>query len=630
MGFAAPALAWLAAFASIPVLVHILSRLRLRRVQFPSLMLLTSVRRERVSWVRIREIVLLVLRTLALLALLLAVARPFINRRLPGAGAGDIVLLVDDSWSLDFSNRWPGALERAGALVMAVAPGRRVCLLLASGRAGTGGFALPDRALARLDSLAPSTLAPKLGPGLARARALADSAAAALHVVSDFQRRAFDDSLARGPATLHPVGESKHDNCGILELRTDDPFPAPGRPLRLRAVVANHGPHPASRSAVLFFDGARAEQLLTIPARGTRELVFEPGPAEPGIRACSLLLTPDSLALDDRRYLVLDIPAVTRVLAVGSPAIPVRYFADALGANSSAGFELTVADAAELAALRLDRFDIVALLDPYALARADWNRFEFYLRSGGAGLVFCGPGVPGRDRLDGAVRTAGFARPEGFVTVTALDTTAELLAGLGPAALASVRVREYARLDPGLSQVLARLSDGNPFLVEHHELQLVACAVGPVPGHSDLVHRAAFVPLLHRTLSRLGRRPLAAGASVGDTIAFRVKAPAPVRVSTPGGSDLVEPGVEGNLARVAYPRTGTPGIYRFDDGTGAARAVAVNPVAGEGDLERIGEKELAGLGFELAGAAPGRTDLAGPLLLLAATALLLEMLLLLF
>ena len=58
MGFSAPSLLPLTALAAIPVVIHILSRLRLKRAEFPSLLLLTTVKRERFSWLRIKELLL--------------------------------------------------------------------------------------------------------------------------------------------------------------------------------------------------------------------------------------------------------------------------------------------------------------------------------------------------------------------------------------------------------------------------------------------------------------------------------------------------------------------------------------------------------------------------------------------
>ncbi|MEO0005537.1 MAG: BatA domain-containing protein, partial [candidate division WOR-3 bacterium] len=84
MRFFSPQFFWLLPLAAIPFIIHLLSRLRLRRKDFPSLLLLQTVRRERFSWLRLKEIILLVLRTLTLLLLLFALTRPYLPVRSPG------------------------------------------------------------------------------------------------------------------------------------------------------------------------------------------------------------------------------------------------------------------------------------------------------------------------------------------------------------------------------------------------------------------------------------------------------------------------------------------------------------------------------------------------------------------
>ena len=159
MGLAAPGLAWLSLLALIPIAIHILSRLRLKRAEFPSLLLLTTAKRERFSWLRLKELLLLVFRTLALLGLLLALARPFVRHRLPGLGrANDLIVILDDSYSMSKPSQWQQALAVTRELLSSLGPGRRAALLVAS-QAGLSNSSLlspPSSLLPSLDSLKPS------------------------------------------------------------------------------------------------------------------------------------------------------------------------------------------------------------------------------------------------------------------------------------------------------------------------------------------------------------------------------------------------------------------------------------------------------------------------------------------
>ena len=80
MNFLTPLfLAGLSALA-IPVLIHLINREKKVVVQFPSLMFLHKIPYKSVRRQKIRHLLLLILRCLALLLLAFAFARPFLNR----------------------------------------------------------------------------------------------------------------------------------------------------------------------------------------------------------------------------------------------------------------------------------------------------------------------------------------------------------------------------------------------------------------------------------------------------------------------------------------------------------------------------------------------------------------------
>jgi len=626
MGFSAPGLLGLAALAAVPLAIHIFSRLRLRRADFPSLLLLRTVRRERFSWVRLKEVLLLVLRTVALLALLTSLARPFLTAALPALGRGqDVVLVIDDSYSMGYSDRWSRAVAAARAVVTSLGPGRRAVIMTSS---GGGALVSP----AALDTLRPTGSPGPLGPALERALPRAESLGAALVAVTDLQQRALGDSWrASGtvPVVLLDVGDPGFDNAAVARLYPDDPFAAAGRPVGIRADVVNYGAREVTRTLVLSVDGQREEKVLTVPAFGRRTVAFETAVSTAGTHRLHAELRSDSLALDDDRWLVLALPERTRVLIVESERVPADFVVDAL-APDSAGLELERAGRADLARRDLREFGVLVCTDGAALEPGDWDRVDFYLRSGGAALVMAGTAAEGR--LGALARTHGTARPEGFVSVTEIDTTHPVFGPLGAGALATARVWTHSRLDATDGRVLARLSDGDPLVLESRAHRLVFWSVGPGPEFSDLVFKAAFVPLLHRTVSWLARTRLDLDCAVADTIRLPVDRLAPVTVTGPDLHRLLEPVPSGSGAEVTLAGPLAPGIYSFEaeDGTPVA-SVAVNPEPGEGDLARAAPDLLRLRGIDVRDEYASRTsDLVVPLLYVAAAAIAAELLLLVF
>src|SRR5512136_3009139 len=88
--------------AALPIIIHLLTRRRPRERAFPSLEFLTEVNQSEIRRLRLKQWLLLLLRTLAVAALALAMARPALRGAAGGrAGRGGaatmVVALVDVS-----------------------------------------------------------------------------------------------------------------------------------------------------------------------------------------------------------------------------------------------------------------------------------------------------------------------------------------------------------------------------------------------------------------------------------------------------------------------------------------------------------------------------------------------------
>ncbi len=101
MNFLNPAL-WAGIFlATLPIIIHLLARRRLKRQPFPTLEFLRRLQTQRMRKIKIRQILLLVLRTLAILFLVLAFLRPAIsNLQASGSQRRDTVIIFDLSASM--------------------------------------------------------------------------------------------------------------------------------------------------------------------------------------------------------------------------------------------------------------------------------------------------------------------------------------------------------------------------------------------------------------------------------------------------------------------------------------------------------------------------------------------------
>ena len=129
MGFAFLTPAFLAGLAAlaVPILIHLMHRERRDVVAFPSLMFLRKIPYRSVRRQKIRHWLLFLLRCLALVLLVAAFARPWLDRRsaratAAGRGARELVILVDRFFSMAFGDRWTRALDSARRVSNSIGP----------------------------------------------------------------------------------------------------------------------------------------------------------------------------------------------------------------------------------------------------------------------------------------------------------------------------------------------------------------------------------------------------------------------------------------------------------------------------------------------------------------------------
>ena len=124
--FARPEFLWALPAVGLPVLIHLLSRRSYRRVPWAAMQYLAIAERRTRRRMRWQHVLLLVLRTAAVLLLIMAFARPYLARPLPGllgdgAGGGRMVLMLDDSASMSQRVGGVSAFERAKSFCLSAA-----------------------------------------------------------------------------------------------------------------------------------------------------------------------------------------------------------------------------------------------------------------------------------------------------------------------------------------------------------------------------------------------------------------------------------------------------------------------------------------------------------------------------
>lgn len=334
------------ALAAGPVLIHLLNRQRYRVVPWAAMDFLRhAVRRSR-RWVRLQDILLMLLRSTVLVVFGLAMARPLV----PGSGVADprqpvhAVLVVDNSLSMGFEQLQGTVLDRAKSrareLIERLPPGSRISVLPAAGSAGEfnrGAYSTTEEALEALQSLEVVDRASPVPAALELAQAACQRVSSPpskqIYLVSDQQAANWpSDSpevVARLAGPLHVVQVAprpeERENAWVADVKLQDELADLQTPAMFLASLRFEGQAPRHGVQVaLTVDGVTvATQTVDLQPGQTREVRFPPyqftTPVEPGQVAfvpVAVSIPHDRLPADDQRFLAVPVVASLPVVFV--------------------------------------------------------------------------------------------------------------------------------------------------------------------------------------------------------------------------------------------------------------------------------------------------------------------------
>lgn len=600
MSFLEPLYLLLAGAAAVPLLLHLLRRRISLRIEFPAARYILRAERENSRKLKLKNLLLMLLRILAVLFIALAAARPV--GRLIGSGHAPTAMAIVLDNSLSTSTIVDGAplFRRLRAAALAAArhatPSDRVWLITADGRVVGGSNSVVADAIQRLE---PMGGAGDLPGAVARAVGLVRGAgltARHVAVATDGQATSWRRSMSVpdvGLSAFVPTGAPPANHAVIV---------AEARPTRWTprgSVVARTlGTDSATYRIALGGSGNAARTLARGTAVADGEILVRAAPPERGWVAGSVELEPDELRGDDVRYFAAWIGAAPSVSVDPGLGTFVRTATDALVQSDRLrlGNEASIVSADALT--RLPAM-IVAPLDP--------------VRVGAANRALERLGVPWR---------FGTVRHETGTVRESASAPLKLIDG----ATVSTRFPLTAQGEP-VADTVARIG-AEPWIVAGDRYVIIASPLDP--SATDFPVRAGFLPWLAEAASQ--RLAGDAGVVMAATPGARLRAPAGVQTIDDAAGQAT-PITSGEI--IAPDRAG---VYFMRRGGNKSGAVVVNSEPDESSLARLSGPALRARfdGRDVAITADGerwasdaytgssRRPLSTPVLILAAIVLVAE------
>ena len=595
--------------ALIPLAIHLLHRGRTSPLPFSNLAFLRRLHHSRMRRVRLRQWLVLLLRTLIIALLICAFARP--SYRSGGGWGGRsrsvlAVVLLDLSYSTGY--RLPGGAiftqlqRRVLELLDLFAPRDEVAVIPFASQPHffDDGSVDLEHLGERIRELTPGEEATDLKTALQAAYQRLDARPEVdreLFLFTDLAHHNWPELDAQRPLLQDirvyvgvPDASAEEtaprDNLHVDDVRSLSWMPAVGKKLGLQVLLTNSSPRAASAVSLdLYVDAERVRhQDIDLVSGEQARVEFTITPRRSGRLSGYVELEDDPLLLDNRRYFTLDVPDRIDVLLLGGQPADTYYPRRALIAAVQADPALAIHSGlfADLSGEKLQDVDLLFLCNLQRLSAAQTVLVRDFVTGGGGLILFPSPQADlnffNRDLLPGLVPVTfkgvrGDPNDEALFQILDRDKPyhplfRELLSDQSEDQahfFASFELVPKERVQP-----MVLFADGRLALVAaRRELGRVLLAAVPLSlAWNDLPLKGLFVPLMHRLVRELSL-PADRHASylVGQTVSRYLRdipLTSRVRAETPAGNRLLlEPELIGGQQSWKIPRVRESGLWRL-------------------------------------------------------------------
>lgn len=623
MNFLNPAVLFALGASALPLIIHFLSRRRAKDVPFPSIELLERLKTESIRRLRFKQLLLIAIRTLIVIMLVLAFARPAVNGLSGSGAASSAVIILDDSASMSSVHNGETLFELAkrNALEILATLNDRdnaAVILASSGETLAGSGMIVDiSALEKRLAESECTLyANRAGDSIKRSLELLSESIAPnreLYYIGDGFGNALPDSVPESDAQIHAyaalVGPPESEGLSVDSFAVQNPILQVGKPVSV-SVSGQTGSGGNDTTVEFYVDGERLGRKKLAVADGTFSGEFEFIPESPGLY--SLLVQGNDHRYDAGESMrrVIAVPEMIRVLVIAETQRDSYFLSRALLVDDEVPpFNIKSVPPSQLNRNLISGADIIILSSVATLDKNLYNSIATAVIDAGTGLLVFPPERPENGLYHDAIfrdlapvtvaQTSSQASSVPQVAIGSFDLSHPMLNGiLLSDDFAKPRVfRSMVMTAQGQSEVIARFDDRSPaiLLFESGKGRVILFSPGILAENGDFPLTGIFPPMLLRAVqycapSGLLTESLLTGESTSLSIAVDSMAETvSIRPEDGPARSFDYENIGGDML-ISNPMTEKTGFYSvYADNTELARYSVDIPVSERG-MNRSGTK----------------------------------------
>ena len=618
-----------------PVLVHLVRRTRARKVQFPALVFVRQVPQRTIRRRTLQNVLLMLLRCLAILLIVIAFTRPFFTTGSSAkstTAAGATVILVDNSLSMRRENFFAEAQRRAETAIDDARNDEQIAVMSFDKRYAVTNRFTTDKN--RLRSAVQSLTAGWDGTDYEQALRGAESLLSEVEtngpkrivMISDFHapgwrpvNATFKLANTTQLTTLDVSGNSPAPNVAITDVEARGVVYGQKYLDSLAVHISNFSDTPRDHVQVDFQinDQTVEKRDVSLNSRDTRVVEFSGFNLNDGVNRCTVEIASGDFAPDNRFYFTLRRETQAKALIIESASrgrSDSLHLQSALTADNNLPFTFDLKSTGAVDPATVAEEKLVILNDAGSISPALANALAKFVNAGGQLIISTGPQTQAGD-FNTALQQLAPATLREPIQTKAGESAAitdvkfdhpifEVFQRSGR--LAGANVIGYFRSEPRANTtVLARFEDGSPALIEgttgKGRVLLFTSSLGP--SWNDLPLTPLYLPFIHQMVRYAAMREENSWYGLGQTFTVRKNdegvAPA---IDTPSGTRLNEGRAtpDGELLVTARE----PGFYRLRYSS-QPDFTAVNIDGAEGDFSKLNFQEFVAGVTGGAGAAEG-------------------------
>ncbi len=521
MSFLYPTFFWALAALAIPIVVHLFNFRRYKRILFTNVKFLKEVNEETQSQQKLKHLLVLISRCLAIVFLVAAFAQPFLpGKQVQNAGATSVVgFYLDNSFSMNAETEAGLTIEVAKNKIRealaAYKENDRFFIITNNSNGGNSHLLTKDEINSKLDEISFSASQLSSGAVIQKAKAYFAKASQSnreLFFISDMQSSMLswpENHQADTSFQLYalPLQANSPANISIDSVWFSSPVIQLGEPLSLTVLVSNHGSENANAVSVsLLIDGVqKAAGAIDVAPGAKQKIDLDLVINDAGWHSGEVKLQDNPVVFDDNYYFAVSVKkdiAVTGISQSNSSDFVKKLF------STDAYFDFSSQDVNQIDYTSLKKHDFIILNELDEISSGLSSELQSALNNG-ANVLFI---PPASDKLLWKNWLKSFGTTDVSLTTSGeyktsnLNVKDELFANVFeklPRNLDLPNAKKYYRMtNPGggRARTIIGFSNQDPLITVQQVAKgkLYVCAVPLQDDWSNFQRHAIFVPMLLR------------------------------------------------------------------------------------------------------------------------------------